>query len=574
MFNSVVKFFGLLSNKYKFFYICLFISFGINVLIDLISIAAIFPIIFFIFDKDAVFNSIYYEKVINFFSNIGLDFQYENSVSFLISLLIILIIIFAIRTLIGLLINYFSIKLDIKTKVFIKDLLFKNYFSQNNNFQFFNNLATVNRTFSPDIEHTSIFFNGFFLIVFDIIFSLILIISLYFIYEKLIIYFFLILLLLGTLYLILINKKLSKDGINRQKMTAENFKIIQQLYNTTKEIIFYGREKYFRNYYINQSNRMYQTYFFKMFLNKSIRFIIELLMFSFLSFLLIYFLYQERELNIIIAEVSVFFIILVRLSPSCLRILSTYQDMKFAVKSVDNIFDFLEYKLNDLQQNRNKKNLEKIENINQINVENLCFEYDNKKKIISNLNSSFDVSKPTFVSGISGKGKTTLLSLICGFLKPKKGQILFDGVELKSIHQFSKNLIGYISQESFLIDETIDSNITFGLKEDKIDKERLEDIKGLLGINESNFSPNFTESTIGENGSKLSGGQKQRISLARLLYQNPKLIILDEATNSLDRKSELEIYKNVFNWGQNEKIFICISHNIPSNFDINTIYLN
>ena len=64
-------------------------------------------------------------------------------------------------------------------------------------------------------------------------------------------------------------------------MTAENFKIIQQLYNTTKEIIFYGREKYFRNYYINQSNRMYQTYFFKMFLNKSIKFIIELLMFCF-----------------------------------------------------------------------------------------------------------------------------------------------------------------------------------------------------------------------------------------------------------------------------------------------------
>ena len=67
-------------------------------------------------------------------------------------------------------------------------------------------------------------------------------------------------------------------------MTAENFKIIQQLYNTTKEIIFYGREKYFRNYYINQSNRMYQTYFFKMFLNKSIKFIIELLMFCFFKF--------------------------------------------------------------------------------------------------------------------------------------------------------------------------------------------------------------------------------------------------------------------------------------------------
>ena len=104
---------------------------------------------------------------------------------------------------------------------------------------------------------------------------------------------------------------------------------------------------------------MYETYFFKIFLNKSIKFIIELLMFCFLSFLLIYFLYQDRELNIIIAEVSVFFIILVRLSPCCLRILNSYQDMKFAVKSVDNIFDFLEFKSNDQQQNDNIKKFRK-----------------------------------------------------------------------------------------------------------------------------------------------------------------------------------------------------------------------
>ena len=161
-----------------------------------------------------------------------------------------------------------------------------------------------------------------------------------------------------------------------------------------------------------------------------------------------------------------------------------------------------------------------------------------KKKIINNLNILFDTSKPTFVSGISGKGKTTLLSLICGFLKPHKGQILFDGVELKSIHQFSKNLIGYISQESFLIDETIDSNITFGLKKDKIDKERLEDIKSLLGINENNYGENFNESKIGENGSKLSGGQKQRISLARALFHERDIIFLDESTSSLDLASE------------------------------------
>ena len=123
--------------------------------------------------------------------------------------------------------------------------------------------------------------------------------------------------------------------------------------------------------------------------------------------------------------------------------------MKFAVKYVDNIFDFLQYGSNKLRKNENEKDLVKIENIQQIIIQNLSFEYNENKKIINNLNTSFDATKPTFISGISGRGKTTLLSLICGFLKPNKGQILFDGKELKSLHQFSKNLIGYISQDHF-----------------------------------------------------------------------------------------------------------------------------
>lgn len=574
MFNSVIKFYNLLSNKYKIYYIILFFSFGVNIILDLLSIAAIFPIIFFIFDKDAVLGSQYYFKLNEYINNFGLNIQYNNSYSALITFIVILIIIFAFRTILGILINYFSIKLEIKTKVFIKDLLFKNYFSQNNRFKFFKNLATVNRTFSPDIEHTTNFFTGFFLILFDIIFSLMLILTIYIFYGNLLIYFFIFLLMLCILYLKLVNTKLASDGVKRQKRTAENFKILQQLYNTTKEIIFYGKEKYFRNYYVDQSKKMFETFFFKIFLNKSIKYLIEFAMFSILSIILIYFLYDGRDLNKIVTEVSIFFIILIRLSPTCLKILSSYQDMKFASKSVDNIFEFLEYKSDDVIIIENNKNLKKITNIKNIFVENLSFKYNDNKKIFNRFNCSFGTSEPTFISSKSGTGKTTLISLICGFLKPNLGKILFDETELITISQFDKNLVGYISQESFLIDDTINSNITFGLKNEKINHDRLKYIKSELGITEKNFGKNFDQNKIGENGSNLSGGQKQRISLARLMYQNPKLIILDEATNSLDKDSELEVYKNIFNWGKNDKIFICISHNIPTLLDITTIKLD
>ena len=167
---------------------------------------------------------------------------------------------------------------------------------------------------------------------------------------------------------------------------------------------------------------------------------------------------------------------------------------------------------------------------------------------------------------MSGYGKSTFLSLIMGFLQPNKGKIVFDEKTLTSTAQFGNNLISYVPQKTYIIDENIEFNVTFGQKKERIDNKILEEAYSLADINNKNFfnlDPNFK---LGENGCNISGGQIQRISIARAIYQNPQLLILDETLNALDNTSYDTIFNNLLSWINKNRLVIIISHNMPDKY--------
>ena len=142
----------------------------------------------------------------------------------------------------------------------------------------------------------------------------------------------------------------------------------------------------------------------------------------------------------------------------------------------------------------------------------------------------------------SGSGKSTLVNLILGFLKPKKGEIFIDKKELHLNLSSWQNSIGYVSQSINLIDGTILKNVAFGVDEKNIDYDHVK--KCLIQVELGEFIDNSEkglDTEVGDKGIKISGGQAQRIVIARALYRNPTLLILDEATNSLDQKTEKSI---------------------------------
>ena len=165
----------------------------------------------------------------------------------------------------------------------------------------------------------------------------------------------------------------------------------------------------------------------------------------------------------------------------------------------------------------------------------------------------------SLLTGANGSGKTTLINLILGLLKPKSGKLLINNSEnLYKIFKYKYNKIGYVSQNNYLLDDSIKNNIIFG--DTNVDIDNLE-----KAIKASQLSklilnlPDKLETVVGERGVKLSGGQVQKIAIARCFYRNPNFIVLDEFNSNLDRNSELNILKYLCKIKKN-KIIIIISH--------------
>ena len=163
--------------------------------------------------------------------------------------------------------------------------------------------------------------------------------------------------------------------------------------------------------------------------------------------------------------------------------------------------------------------------------------------------------------GANGAGKSTCFHIMTGLIQPDNGDVLFDNIKTYENFEKIKKNFGYVSQDVFLLDETIKYNVTLGLKEEDIDYQRLKEVFDISNLSSFvNSLDDKEETQIGEKALKISGGQRQRLVLARALYNKPEIIILDEATSELDKKNELEIFENILNKNKN-KTMIIITHN-------------
>ena len=208
-----------------------------------------------------------------------------------------------------------------------------------------------------------------------------------------------------------------------------------------------------------------------------------------------------------------------------------------------------------------------------IKFENIIFNYDDDEKIVlNNINLTFEGRKMTALVGHSGSGKSTILNLIPRFYNAKSGEIKIDnqsiyGVTLESLR---KN-ISLVSQETTLFDDTIKNNIKYA-NNNATDEEILKVAKLSNSHDFIEKLPDKYETIIGENGFRLSGGEKQRISIARAMIKESEIILLDEATSSLDSETESKI-QEALNVLTNNKTTIVIAHRLSTILNSNNIYL-
>ena len=334
-----------------------------------------------------------------------------------------------------------------------------------------------------------------------------------------------------------------------------------------------NEETYIRNFSIYASNYASNNTIAQV-IAQFPRFILEFFLFGGIILFILYLLKLEKDFVTILPILSVYAFSSIRLIQASQSIYNSISQIKFYKSSISKIY----HDLNKDQIQTKFKTIEnqKINFTKEINIKNLYFEYEkqNSSKTLKNLNLNIEVFSKVGIVGPTGCGKTTLVDLILGLLKPKTGSIKIDGIEIddSNINSWQKN-IGYVPQDIFLIDDTISANIALGVDKKDIDYALIEECSKIAKIHEYIVGnlPNKYETKVGDRGTKLSGGQKQRIGIARALYRRPKLFVLDEGTSALDNITENSIISSLKELEKKTTIII-IAHRLNTVKDCDIIF--
>ena len=287
--------------------------------------------------------------------------------------------------------------------------------------------------------------------------------------------------------------------------------------------------------------------------------------------LIIIMLFLNKDFTYIVSVLGLFAAAAFRLMPSLTRIMNSIQKIIYNRPAIDIVYkEFQDY---DKNLRTKKDNLNKLQFYKKINFKSVSFKYSGSEKLIlDNLNFTIEAGSIVGIIGESGSGKTTLINLILGLLEPTDGKINIDNDDMLKNLPAWQNYIGYVPQDVYLVDDTIKKNIAFALPETTINDEAVD-----LAIKKSKLDKLINNldkgknTQIGEFGDRLSGGQKQRISIARALYSNPRVLIFDEFTNSLDIETEKKIIEEIINF-KRDKTVIMIAHRLSTLKSCDSIY--
>ena len=255
--------------------------------------------------------------------------------------------------------------------------------------------------------------------------------------------------------------------------------------------------------------------------------------------------------------------VIARILPSYNLIASSINRIQFSKPSLNLIYE--ENKKIDFENNEPQKSEGELIFKGEIILKDVCFGYEeNQNFLINNFNEKISLGSVVGITGPSGSGKTTLINLITGFFNPKNGKILMNGKNVGQSKSLWMDSIGYVGQEVYLLDESIKKNIAFGVNENEINIEKINYAIRIARLDETiQTLKDGIETVVGDRGVRISGGQKQRIGIARAIYRDPKIMILDEATSSLDNKLELEIISSLI---QNKKdmTIVMVAHRLTT----------
>lgn len=366
----------------------------------------------------------------------------------------------------------------------------------------------------------------------------------------------------GWLFHRLTKGYLTRWGLARQAHEGFRIQQLQEGLGGVKDAILLGREQDFLDQYAIHNNRTAKVWQRQKTLQQIPRLWFEVLAVITLSTLVLTMLAQGRDFSVIVPTLGMFGAAAFRILPSANRILSAMQSLRYGMPATDMLYTELNLSHNVRQFNASNATVF----TRSIMIDHVCYAYPNAGRLaLDDLTISIGCGESIGIIGSSGAGKSTFVDVLLGLISPDRGQVCVDGTNIQKNLRDWQNQIGYVPQSIFLTDDTLRRNIAFGIPADQIDDDAIwQAIRAAQLEVMVNALPHGLETLVGERGVRLSGGQRQRIGIARALYHDPVVLVLDEATSSLDTATENELMSAVRSLQNRSKTIIIVAHRLST----------
>tara|TARA_B100000965_G_scaffold164206_1_gene136698 strand:+ start:13388 stop:15085 length:1698 start_codon:yes stop_codon:yes gene_type:complete len=538
------KFFSFFTKQEKILFFCLIFSQLIAASLELLSIGSLLPVFKSITDPQ------WNEKY----------FGFINADSRIYFIFVFVILIFILKNVFLLILTYLAGRFRNKATVRIVNKIYSNYLNKKYQFHIDNNSSLLLRNMQYASAIDSIimrivnFYADFILLILAL--QVVLLINI-----KVTIATVIVIVLMLSVYSIFTKLNIKKYGEADVNYNTSFIKNMMEGIQSYKEILLSGKQSFFTD-----RNKKYKEQALRYKLRYQIveqvpKYLIEITVVVLVLAGSAYILYDsEINLNELLPFLGIIFIGVIKIMPNILRIFTSYQQFKYLIPQTDIVYNSLAQVDDSIHYNLPETINKEITFNSKIVFDNVNFYYK-EKNILNNINISIDKNSTVAIEGSSGSGKTTFLNILTGLLIPTSGKILIDNEEINLSDLKWQKKIGYVSQSTHLLDDTIKGNIAFGENTEDINEALLQESvkKAELDLFIENL-PQKLDTVVGERGAKISGGQAQRIGLARAFYNTPEILILDEPTNSLDRENEIKIV-NTLKKLKNKITIIIVSHN-------------
>ena len=518
-------------------------------ILEILSVGLIIPLLTLLVEPTFSTNLINILKIYGF--------HIASEKDLILSTIFLLLFVFFIKTLFLTYVSFKQTKFTTNFKTEVTNKLFNIYLSKPYIFHLYNNSAKLIRnlhdsTYIVIITKSVLILMSEITVVFGIFCLMIF-------YEPLgTILTFLFLSISGYLFYIAVQRNAAKWGASRKFHEGNRIQWLQQGFAAIKDIKILNKLEYFLNSFSKQNKITNESLFKEQYASSLPRLWLEF--FAIIGFIILFLILINLKKNFyeIIPIVGFFIAAAFRIMPSVTRVMNSIQNIKFGLPVVDTYLKEFKSSMDSEKVFLNPTKLKFNESIELVNIN---YSYPNStKKILNNLNIKIPIDTSIGIYGESGVGKSTFLNVFLRLLEPQSGKILIDGQDIPDKSREWQNILGYVPQNVYLSDVSIAKNIALGVEENLIDMEKVK--KCAQKTNLEQFIENLDNgysTKVGELGERISGGQRQRIGIARALYNDTKILVLDEYTNSLDNENEKKIINEV-NSLKPGRIIITVSH--------------